>query len=112
MTNDLKSPQEIALMREAGLLVWQAHQVAAALVKPGVSTGEINAAVENCLRIIMPRHFSKASLVQRLHFQPPPVSLSTSRLYTVFLAHVACKKATLSALTLAAGSTAGVVTLP
>jgi len=44
--NDIKSPQEIVLMREAGLLVWNAHQVAAALVQPGVTTGEINAAVE------------------------------------------------------------------
>jgi methionyl aminopeptidase len=42
----LKSEREIALMRKAGLLTWQAHQVAAALVKPGVTTGEINAAVE------------------------------------------------------------------
>ncbi len=44
--SDTKSPQEIALMREAGLLVWNAHQVAAVLVQPGISTGEINAAVE------------------------------------------------------------------
>ncbi|GAC1393016.1 MAG: type I methionyl aminopeptidase [Ktedonobacteraceae bacterium] len=49
MTNDIKSTQEIALMREAGLLVWRAHQVAAELVKPGVSTGEINAAVEKLI---------------------------------------------------------------
>lgn len=33
-------------MRKAGLLVWQAHQIAAALVKPGVTTGEIDAAIE------------------------------------------------------------------
>lgn len=46
---NLKSEKEIALMRKAGLLVWQAHQVAAAEVKPGVSTGEINAAVEQFL---------------------------------------------------------------
>ena len=42
----LRSPREIALMRKAGLLVWEAHQVAAAMVKPGVTTGEIDAAVE------------------------------------------------------------------
>lgn len=46
MKNDIKSPQEIALMRKAGLLVWGAHQAAAELVEPGVTTGEINAAVE------------------------------------------------------------------
>lgn len=33
-------------MRKAGLLVWQAHQLAGALVKPGATTGEIDAAVE------------------------------------------------------------------
>ena len=33
-------------MRKAGLVVWQAHQVAAPLVRPGVSTGEIDQAVE------------------------------------------------------------------
>jgi methionyl aminopeptidase len=33
-------------MRRAGLLVWQAHQLAASMVRPGVTTGEIDAAVE------------------------------------------------------------------
>lgn len=33
-------------MRKAGLIVWEAHQVAARLVKPGVTTGEIDAAIE------------------------------------------------------------------
>jgi methionyl aminopeptidase len=33
-------------MRKAGLLVWKAHQVAADLVKPGVTTRQIDAAVE------------------------------------------------------------------
>ena len=33
-------------MRKAGLLVWRAHQVAAALVRPGVTTREIDLAVE------------------------------------------------------------------
>lgn len=33
-------------MRKAGLLVWQAHQIAGQLVRPGVSTGDIDAAVE------------------------------------------------------------------
>jgi methionyl aminopeptidase len=32
-------------MRKAGLVVWEAHQVAAPLVRPGVTTGEIDAAV-------------------------------------------------------------------
>jgi methionyl aminopeptidase len=42
----LRSPREIALMRKAGLVVWEAHQIATALVEPGVSTAEIDAAVE------------------------------------------------------------------
>lgn len=43
---NLRSQREIALMRRAGLVVWGAHQVAAAMVRPGVTTGEIDAAVE------------------------------------------------------------------
>jgi methionyl aminopeptidase len=42
----LRSPREIAEMRKAGLLVWQAHQVAAKMVRPGVTTAEIDAALE------------------------------------------------------------------
>lgn len=44
---NLRSPREIGLMRQAGLLVWQAHQQAAPLVKPGVTTSEIDRAIEN-----------------------------------------------------------------
>ncbi len=33
-------------MRKAGLLVWQAHRRVAQLVKPGVTTGELDAAIE------------------------------------------------------------------
>ncbi len=42
----LRSPREIAQMRKAGLLVWQAHQIVASLLRPGVTTGELDAAVE------------------------------------------------------------------
>jgi len=42
----LRSAREIAQMRKAGLLVWEAHQVVRSLVRPGVTTGEINVAVE------------------------------------------------------------------
>lgn len=41
-----RSPREIELMRRAGSVVWQAHQIAAALVRPGVTTAEIDAAIE------------------------------------------------------------------
>jgi methionyl aminopeptidase len=33
-------------MRKAGLLVWEAHQLATRMVRPGVTTGQIDAAVE------------------------------------------------------------------
>ena len=42
----LRSSREISQMRKAGLLVWQAHQIAGALVRPGVTTGELDAAVD------------------------------------------------------------------
>jgi methionyl aminopeptidase len=42
----LRSPREIAEMRKAGLLVWQAHQRAAALIRPGITTAEIDAAID------------------------------------------------------------------
>ncbi len=42
----LRSPREIALMRKAGLLVWKAHRLAVAMVRPGVTTGEIDAVIE------------------------------------------------------------------
>jgi len=42
----LRSPREIALMRKAGLLVWDAHQIAGSMVHPGVTTAEIDQAVE------------------------------------------------------------------
>jgi methionyl aminopeptidase len=43
---NLRSDREIAAMRRAGLVVWEAHQVASSLVRPGVTTGEIDVAVE------------------------------------------------------------------
>jgi methionyl aminopeptidase len=44
---ELLSIRQIGMMRRAGLVVWQAHQIAAAMVRPGVTTGEIDAAIEN-----------------------------------------------------------------
>jgi len=45
-----KTDRQIGQMRQAGLLVWEAHQAAASLVRPGVTTAEIDAAVEACIR--------------------------------------------------------------
>lgn len=43
----LRSSREIEEMRKAGLLVWQAHQLAASMMRPGVATAQIDAAVES-----------------------------------------------------------------
>ncbi|HBO42941.1 MAG TPA: type I methionyl aminopeptidase [Planctomycetaceae bacterium] len=42
----LRSPREIALLRKAGLVVWEAHQLAASMVRPGETTARIDEAVE------------------------------------------------------------------
>ena len=42
----LRSPREIAQMRKAGLLVWEAFQVGQVDASPGVATAEIDAAIE------------------------------------------------------------------
>lgn len=42
----LKSPREIGLMRTAGQLVARAHAIVKSMVQPGVTTAEIDAAVE------------------------------------------------------------------
>ncbi len=41
-----RSEREISEMRKAGLLIWQAHQIAAEMIRPGVTTLEIDAHVE------------------------------------------------------------------
>lgn len=47
---ELKSSREIAQMRKAGLVVWEAHRRVASMVRPGVTTAELDAAVENLFR--------------------------------------------------------------
>ncbi len=44
---DLKSDREIGLMRKSGLIVWQAHQIIAKMMKPGATTAQIDAVVED-----------------------------------------------------------------
>jgi len=43
---ELKSKREIGLMRQAGLAVWKAHQIAAEMMQPGANTYDIDRAVE------------------------------------------------------------------
>ena len=42
----LKSAREIERMRKAGLYVWHALQIAEQLIRPGITTGEIDAKIE------------------------------------------------------------------
>jgi methionyl aminopeptidase len=46
----LKSEREIALMRQAGICVWQAHQLVRQIVVPGVTTSDIDAVVAEHFR--------------------------------------------------------------
>ena len=48
----LRSAREIAAMRQAGLVVWNTFSAIKPLVRPGVSTAEIDAAV----RSVFARH--------------------------------------------------------
>ncbi len=41
----IRSAREIGKMREAGLIVWQAHQAMYRLIRPGVTTQDLNLAV-------------------------------------------------------------------
>lgn len=43
---ELKSEREIALMREAGKIVAEAHRIAATMIAPGVKTIEVDRAIE------------------------------------------------------------------
>ncbi|SDM89603.1 methionine aminopeptidase, type I [Geoalkalibacter ferrihydriticus] len=45
----IKTPEEITQMRHAGLLLWQAHQVAAKMITAGTLTRDIDRAVEETL---------------------------------------------------------------
>ena len=43
---ELRSMRELKLMRRAGLVVWRAHEAARQLIRPGVTTGELDQAIE------------------------------------------------------------------
>jgi len=45
-----KTPAQLALMRKAGLVVWEAHQAAASLIKPGTTTFQLDAVVEKVIK--------------------------------------------------------------
>jgi methionyl aminopeptidase len=47
----LKSDREIGLMRQAGICVWQAHQLVRQIVAPGVTTADIDAVITEHFRL-------------------------------------------------------------
>ena len=47
---ELKSPRELRLMRQAGLAVWRAHNIAAEMMVPGAATAAIDQAVADYFR--------------------------------------------------------------
>lgn len=47
---NIKSSEEIAIMREAGRINAEALQAAVAIIQPGVTTGDLNAAAEEVLK--------------------------------------------------------------
>ena len=49
MTIHYKTPEEIAIMREAGRIVAMAHQAIREAIRPGVTTGELNTLAETVL---------------------------------------------------------------
>jgi methionyl aminopeptidase len=46
----LKSDREIALMRQAGICVWQAHELIRPIIVPGVTTADIDAVISDHFR--------------------------------------------------------------
>lgn len=46
----LKSAREIEIMKEAGRIVWEVHQALAEAVRPGITTGELDALAESLIR--------------------------------------------------------------
>ncbi len=46
----LKTPEEIALMRKAGRIVAEVHELMRRMIRPGVSTAELDAAAEDLIR--------------------------------------------------------------
>ncbi|MDP9121249.1 MAG: type I methionyl aminopeptidase [Acidobacteriota bacterium] len=49
MVSHRKTEAQIEKMRRSGLIVWEAHQAAKALIEPGVTTAQIDAAVEGVI---------------------------------------------------------------
>lgn len=74
MRQTLKKPHEIEKMRQAGLVVWAAHQAAAEVVEPGATTADINDAVER----VIAEHGGEALFKEAPGKVPFPAATCTS----------------------------------
>lgn len=74
----LKSEREIALMRQAGICVWQAHQLVAQVVAPGVTTAEIDAVIAEHFRLCQAEPLFKNYPHQNEGRPPFPAATCTS----------------------------------
>lgn len=71
MAITIKSPREIELMREAGRLLGQVHDELAGIIRPGISTKEIDRVCEEIIR-------SYGCTPNFLHYQGYPASVCVS----------------------------------
>jgi methionyl aminopeptidase len=72
-----KTPAELMLMREAGRIVARVHQAVRELIKPGVTTGELNRVAETVLR----KHNTYSPFMNypdKTHKHPFPASITVS----------------------------------
>lgn len=47
---ELKTPEQIAVMRRSGMLLWQVHDMLGELIRPGITTGELDTLAEAMIR--------------------------------------------------------------
>lgn len=55
----IKTDEEIVLMRKAGKIVAGAHELVESMVKPGISTYDLDKAARDYILSMMPYHLSK-----------------------------------------------------
>ena len=84
----LRSPHEIDLMRRAGKITAAARALAGEMVRPGVTTQEIDSAVERFIR-------KQGAVPSFLHYNgPAPPSASTMKSSTASRANGCSRRAT------------------
>ena len=83
----LKSPEELALMREAGRIVALAHQAMKAAIRPGISTGELDKIAETVIR----DHGAKPAFLGQIKPNTPPFPATITASINEELVHEAKK---------------------